>query len=348
MEINSFYTEPELIVMRKFDGTDNAKRILLLNTHMGTNIGDNLITNAELLFFAKYLPDFQVIEFSAEYIETELEWISRFVHPSDIIAISGGGYLGSLWLVYGENNVREIIKSFPENNIIILPQTLFFEDSEEGRKQLQISKEIYNSHAHLSLCLRERNSFCLAQSLLGPHVKLFCFPDMAALMDCSAVLMHRNGIGICLRNDKESVLTEEDKLFIENRLKATGADLIYFDMHADSPITDAERGNIILQKITQIMKLNLVITDRLHCMMLCAITGTPCIAIDNLSQKVSGVYKWLENNKYIYMPGSIYETDLVTHFNSINQKTNIYDHVRIDAYFEKLAELFLSEKMESK
>ena len=35
---------------------------------------------------------------------------------------------------------------FPNNTIIIFPQTIYFSDDEEGRKVLDESIKIYNSH----------------------------------------------------------------------------------------------------------------------------------------------------------------------------------------------------------
>lgn len=50
----------------------------------------------------------------------------------------------------------------------------------------------------------------------------------------------------------------------------------------------------------------IVITDRLHAMLICAITGTPCIAFDNISKKVQGVCElWLEKFPYIKFVDSI-------------------------------------------
>lgn len=34
-------------------------------------------------------------------------------------------------------------------------------------------------------------------------------------------------------------------------------------------------------------------------MIFAAITGTPCIAVDNISQKVSGVYQWIKYLDYV-------------------------------------------------
>ena len=43
----------------------------------------------------------------------------------------------------------------------------------------------------------------------------------------------------------------------------------------------------------------LVVTDRLHGMIFCALEGIPCIALDNSYQKVLGAYKWLESLDYV-------------------------------------------------
>lgn len=43
----------------------------------------------------------------------------------------------------------------------------------------------------------------------------------------------------------------------------------------------------------------LVITDRLHAMIFAAITETPCIAMDNKSKKVKGVYEWIRDLPYV-------------------------------------------------
>ena len=50
-----------------------------------------------------------------------------------------------------------------------------------------------------------------------------------------------------------------------------------------------------------------MVTDTLHCMVSAAITGTPCIAFDNLSGKVQGVYQWIKNLPYIWICNEISE-----------------------------------------
>ena len=60
---------------------------------------------------------------------------------NDIILITGGGFLGSLWLYNGEENVRNILKEYPDNKVIILPQTIYFEKNKRGEKNEKRKRE---------------------------------------------------------------------------------------------------------------------------------------------------------------------------------------------------------------
>ena len=61
-----------------------------------------------------------------------------------------------------------------------------------------------------------------------------------------------------------------------------------------------KREEIVNNKFTEFSKAKIVITDRLHAMVMCAIVGTPCIVFDNVSKKVSCVYyDWLKEVPYI-------------------------------------------------
>ena len=54
-----------------------------------------------------------------------------------------------------------------------------------------------------------------------------------------------------------------------------------------------------MDKFKDFQKYELVITDRLHGMVFCAISGTPCIVFGNYNQKVKGTYEWIKNLPYI-------------------------------------------------
>lgn len=78
-------------------------------------------------------------------------------YQKDLLVITGGGFLGSMWLYNAENTVREIITDYPDNKVVILPQTIFFENNERGKKEFLKTSRIYNNHDKLTICLREKN-----------------------------------------------------------------------------------------------------------------------------------------------------------------------------------------------
>ena len=67
----------------------------------------------------------------------------------------------------------------------------------------------------------------------------------------------------------------------------------------------ADKEGTLKRKLEQIMHAGIVVTDRLHGMIFAAITGTPCIALDNYNHKIRETYNWLEHLPYI-----LYITDL--------------------------------------
>jgi len=67
-----------------------------------------------------------------------------------------------------------------------------------------------------------------------------------------------------------------------------------------------QREEIIKTKINELKKYKLVITDALHCMISCAISGTPCIALNNVNGKLEGIYNsWLKDLNYLKYVDSV-------------------------------------------
>ena len=328
------------LVEDAFQNKENGHRILLMNTHAGINIGDQLITEGELIFFNKFLPDFSIIELPADIIYEELALIKEFTLEDDIIAISGGGYMGSLWMSYGEDNVRSIANAFPQNRIIIMPQSVFFEDSKEGEIEYRNSIDIYSKHSKLYFCAREKRTFDTVVKMLNKKDKTYLIPDMAILLS-AAKTQERENVGICLRGDKEKILSESFCKQLSNYIES---EVVTIDMLADNYIGIHNRKQIVSRMILQVSKLKYVITDRLHCMILCAITGTPCIAFDNLTGKVSGVYDWIKSNEYIHVL-----SDFDTVFDLIKKYENEstlyqYDNSDLFPQYEKLARIIDGSK----
>ena len=341
MHITKFERVYQFLIREKFAaGKDETKRIILMNTHDKTNVGDHLISVAEKCFFEEYLKGFKVIEIPAEYIDNNLADLKSFINKTDIVAITGGGFLGSLWLEAGEINVRKIIHDFADNKIIVMPQTMYFEDTKNGIVQQKITKEIYSKHPNLTLCFREKTSYDLGNKLFDGKVKLLYCPDMVTLLNFKKYFRVRgNKIGLCLRKDKESILTLEDQETISKSIKSKGNEVIEFSMHTEKAVVEKQRAQAIREKLEIIGNTKLVITDRLHCMLLCAISGVPCVAFDNLSGKVSGVYEWIKNNSYIKFARNI-ESGIMYIDELWSQKECVYNNELVKKCFVDLASEF--------
>lgn len=124
-------------------------------------------------------------------------------------------------------------------------------------------------------------------------------PDIVLSMDKLDNPYKREGITFCFRRDAEKVLTPEEEKYIINECKKISDKVFYTDMISERAVTKENRVDIIMEKFKDFQKSELVITDRLHGMVFCAISGTPCIVFGNYNQKVKGTYEWIKDLPYI-------------------------------------------------
>ncbi len=273
------------------------KCIFLIGSPLHGNIGDHAISIAERKLLEN-IDEKQIIEIPGEYYNLGYDKIKNKVKKEDIIIITGGGFIGSLWL-NEENMVRHIISHFMENRIIIMPQTIFFEKNELGKKELNISKAIYESHPDLWIFVREEKSFNFCKENFNKIENVFLVPDIVMYLDYQLPQDKREGVLFCIRKDKEKVLDTNKINDLTNIIKSINLQIKETTTVLKKRISLKQRQYIFENKLLEFKKSRLVITDRLHGMIFAAITATPCIAMDNLSGKVRGVYEWLKNIEYI-------------------------------------------------
>ena len=278
------------------------KRIILLNTPEHDNIGDHLIALAMLEYLKTYFGDFTIIEVSDREYESYHDQLKNYIKASDILIISGGGFLGSLWLYNGELNVRSILKEYPDNRVIVFPQTLFFEDNERGKKEFSTSQKIYSESNNLILFARENESYNLAKESMNLSDNVYLFPDFALFSEfkqSNTEVNNKKKVLVCLRKDKERILDNESQNHVLETLQRNNWEVEFISMHADRFFGKNDRKRIVENKLRQIESADLVVTDTLHCMISSAVTGTPCIAFNNSTGKVHNVWRWVENLGYI-------------------------------------------------
>ena len=310
---------------------NDGKRIWLLNTPEHDNLGDHLIAESECALLKRIKPEYEVIEITDMEYVCHKEKLKKIINVNDLIIITGGGFLGSMWLYNGENTVREILTDYPENRIVIFPQTIFFEDNERGRKEFLQSSDVYKSHDNLDICLREKNSYDMVKTFIPDESKLHLLPDMALFFDYNSDVKRANDrIALCLRNDKESVLTADDKEEILGIVKQQKPIVNYISTHSGIFDGNTSREEQIYLKMQEIASYSIIITDTLHCMIFAALCGTPCIAIDNISNKVSSVYEWIKELEYVRMCRDISEISSI--LKELVNKPGKYELINRDKY----------------
>lgn len=131
-------------------------------------------------------------------------------------------------------------------------------------------------------------------------------PDIVLSLDKSAPQTQRNGILCCFRKDKELSVSKQFTDEVSSAL--SGKREVTFKDTVDVALEDCmpENAEKTLNEFLALIKSKeLVVTDRLHCMIFCVITKTPCIAFDNSNGKISAVIEsWLKNCSYVRLSDS--------------------------------------------
>ena len=321
-----------------------SRRIILIGTPEHGNLGDHLIAQGELTFLSERFADDEVIEITGAHYRLLKKRIARNIRDTDIIAITGGGFLGSLWMIE-EEMVRDIIRNFKRNRIVIFPSTIYFEDNAIGRKELETSKMIYRQHKDLTVCVRDEASSVRAFELLkncSTHNIVYA-PDMALYLDKSSGESSREGVLFCFRQDKEKVLSEADIESVRHKVENYGVATSMTSTVINRSVLREDREKELEVLISRFKKAQLVITDRLHAMILSAITSTPCIAMDNASGKVKGVYDWIRDLNYIAF---IDQPDQIEEYlqKYLTLPDQLYSKQRLSTAFKKIEQIIRNEE----
>lgn len=158
------------------------------------NVGDVLIFQGELAFLRK-------VPFRCVEMATMRSFANRLprIAEDELLIFSGGGYFGDLWPA-GPAFQRIVLQKYPKNPMLILPQSVRFDDS----SKLLEAVKLYGSHENLSICLRDKDSYNFIRENF-PN-KAYLVPDMAFFAKVNG---SKKCVGHCdrklliLRNDKE-------------------------------------------------------------------------------------------------------------------------------------------------
>lgn len=260
------------------------------------NLGDQAIALAEVDFFKTESVSF--FEVTAENLDgMEKLYSFFFFEKKQRIVIHGGGYLGDLWKKE-ENRFRAVIKNFKDAEMIVMPQTVTFDLSDnKGKSFFNESYFLWKQNLNLTFFLRDKNSceFILKEM---PELKFHYVPDIVLNYKWAGrKSTERKNILFLFRHDIEKNISDYEAEQIKCTVQKIYDDceVVSGDTVINSVIFPFQRKNAVNKKLEEIATYRLVVTDRLHGMIFAFLTKTPCIALSNKNGKVKSVYDWIKS-----------------------------------------------------
>lgn len=269
------------------------------------NLGDHAIAYAEKAFLNKVTGTCPIMMYGP--LKDHWKTLLDLVRPEDIICLQGGGNMGTLYEGL-ENERLAVIDQFKANRVILFPQTFSHGTSLHDRRYMRHMRRIYSSHHDLHLIARERMSYNRMREFF-PSADVILTPDIVlSLPPLESSAHERSGLYLCFREDRERRIGADAAEVLIGAAAGRFGEVVRTDTVLDCSTISPEDGEAFVRsKIAELSQARLVVTDRIHGMIFCALSGTPCIALDNSNGKVGQEYEWLERLPYIRFARSVDE-----------------------------------------
>lgn len=297
-----------------------------------SNMGDIAQTYCTLNWMGENYPKYNVVICKTSVFMDEccdlIGAMKKVIKPTDLIFFQSGYNTHDLGGVEDFMH-QKVIQAFPGNEIIMLPQTVYFKS--EIRKQ-QCSN-IYNAHPRMLFLARDPVSERYAKEMF-PDLQVVLYPDIVTTLIGSYDYSNakRNGIYLCRRKDIEQYYTEEDYINIKRIL----SDIDEVDV-SDTIITAKNKEILKNLKgfvdniVERFSKYRVVVTDKFHGLIFSIIAGTPVVVIKTKDHKVTSGYEWFSK---IY-PDIVYyaeNQDEIAH--KVSEILNKANYCKPDNYFK--------------
>jgi len=304
------------------------------------NVGDHAQTLGVQNFLEDHFSDYKVVRIYRDDITvSRLSNIAKRLRTTDLVFLQSSGDFGSMHDVSGHHPGsisypevrRQIVKLAPSTKIINLPVTAYYENDEKGETSLEKDRSVFNGSKYTVLC-RELVSLETVQNKLS-CTSLF-FPDFVFYLKPKPLNIKRSGVRVILRNDKEAMLSESQKIRLISELEDKFSNVIAEDiMHEFHVVPDYILNNYMNNVFQKFQQSELIITDKMHGMISAVITHTPCIALSGgIPHKILAYKSFLADAvEFVESPSEIDEAIL-----RIKQKE--YSPIDLSDYFEGFSE----------
>lgn len=263
------------------------------------NMGDQALSFCRIEFLKSLgIKQWSLVEYTSRDRMRYWSQICNQHKMDDVLILRGGGFWGNLW-IDGFDAILTYIDQFHNNRIIVFPQSVFFSDDEIGMQYIMKSRMIINNAPWLTIAARDKSSQKKLKELY-PKTEILCTPDTVLSYKPCIKTTKLEGVLLCMRTGKEKKVDANVEIEIVNSLKRKKIPFFVQNTSIDFCLWNIKERNRELLKIwKKFAAANLVITDRLHGMIFATITGTPCIAFDNIDGKIGHQFEWIRNLGYI-------------------------------------------------
>ncbi|MBE3667130.1 hypothetical protein BOO35_18860 [Vibrio navarrensis] len=328
-----------MLVINKFSKSNDGKEriIYAITPPPGLrNIGDQAQVVAIRDWMQKHWPNKEVIELNKDEVITCIKYFKNKIRSQDTIILHSGGNLGDRG-IWSERARRTMISNFGDNKIVSLPQTINFHDTDNGRKELTISKDIYNIHRDLTIIARDHQSYKLAQDYF-PNCKTDEAPDFVLSYNVDHLNLGKSNTNgkvlFCLREDDESAINKDMR---NKLLNSVGMEYDIFDTTIAEPISESNRKKILDETLVMFSKYDMIITDRFHGLIFSVLCKKPTVVLSTVDHKLTSAFDWFDNINYVKFAHSI---DDVKKNIDVLEKIETFNNVDWHSlHFNKIAEL---------
>ena len=309
-----------------------GQHVFYLGIPAHSNLGDLAQGVCIRRWLKKHYPDRQVVEIETNaLVNTPFSLLDKLVElykPGDMIVYQSG-YTTTDRGGFDDEMHRAVMKALPDADMLMLPQTIFFEN-EENKKR---TAECYNSMKHMLFLARDRVSFGMAKQMF-PDIPVIQFPDIVTtLIGKYNFDYNRDGIMFCCRNDSEKYYSDEEIKDLMKKCKKL-CRVEKTDTSKRGKTIDIVKNaeTYIMNEIDRYAHYKVVITDRYHGTILSLAAGTPVIIIKTTDHKVITGAEWFKGiyDEYVYVADTLDGA-----YDIVQQVINKELTNKLSSYFEK-------------
>ena len=288
----------------------HGHKVLLIHEAKNSNLGDQAQHMCTLRWIRNNFPDSTLLEigdfgntlsyninvwtlFTDFACLIKLAVLKLKVRPTDLL-IGHSGY----FMVDHHSGYKAFLimmRHFPKNKMIILPQTVNF-----YTPYVKLATSLaFAASKNVTLLCRDEVSYEISEKMF-PSTNLLLFPDIVtSLIGTIKFNFKRDGVLFCMRDDVEMLYSPGQIDALMERFGDIRKEKIDTTLHGVSLVDiNKNRDKLVLAAIEKFASYRVVITDRYHGTIFSAIASTPVVVINSADHKLSSGVNWFPYDQF--------------------------------------------------